>query len=176
MVLRKRPTRPRPASVVATLAALAAGAACGHVHYPPAIASPLLGMPLPEIHHRQSLDGQPFDSAELSGSPVLVKFFAAYCAPCKDSLPAAERVHEAHPEVRFVGVDEDERAETAREIAQRYALTFTVLHDPSNVLAGRFRVSSMPMTFVADRTGTIRWVGGEEQTEDSLRRAVEAAR
>lgn len=32
------------------------------------------------------------------------------------------------------------------------------------------------MTFVADRAGVIRWVGGEGQTEDDLTRAVEAAR
>jgi hypothetical protein len=33
----------------------------------------------------------------------------------------------------------------------------------------------MPMTFVADGSGVIRWVGGEGQTEEDLRRAVEAA-
>jgi thiol-disulfide isomerase/thioredoxin len=158
------------------VAAALLGGACSPAGYPPAVANPLIGKPLPEIHHRQTLDGQPFDSAQLAGSPVLVKFFAQYCAPCKASLPAAERVHEHHPEVRFIGIDEDESPETAREMAAHFGLTFTVLHDPSNVLSGRFRVSSMPMTFVADATGTVRWVGGEEQTEDSLQRAVEAAR
>ena len=55
-------------------------------------------------------------------------------------------------------------------------LSFPVVHDASNVLAGRFRVSSMPMTFVADATGMIRWVGAEGQTEGDLRQAVQAAR
>ena len=95
--------------------------------------------------------------------------------PCKATLPAAERLHEAHPEVLFVGIDEDDTTDTARTVVQRFGLTFPVIHDTDNVLSGRFRVSAMPMTFVADGSGVVRWVGGDGQTEDDLRRAVEAA-
>jgi len=159
-----------------TLAPLLLQAACGHADYPPATAHPLLGQPLPTIHHRQTLDGQPFDARTLAGKPVLVKFFADYCKPCKDTLPAAERIHEANPDVLFVGIDEDEEAQTASSLVKRYSLTFPVIHDGANVLSARFRVSTMPMVFVADKTGVIRWVGAEGQTEDDLRRAVDAAR
>jgi thiol-disulfide isomerase/thioredoxin len=110
------------------------------------------------------------------GKPLVVKFFADYCEPCKTSLPAAERVHHAHPEVVFLGIDEDERAETAAEVVRRFGLTFAVVHDEDNVLAGRFRVRSMPTTFVADAAGVIRWIGDERQTEEELTRAVDAAR
>lgn len=149
---------------------------CGHPSYPQSAAHPLLGQPLPAIHHRTTLDGRPFDSAQLSGKPVLIKFFAEYCKPCKETLPAAERVHEAHPDVMFVGIDEDESVDAANALVQKYSLTFPVIHDDGNVLSGRFRVSTMPMTFVADGSGAIRWVGDETQTEDELTGAVEASR
>lgn len=158
------------------LALLFFAVACGRpAGYPASVAHPLAGKPLPEIHHRTTLDGQPFDSAQLAGRPVLVKFFADYCVPCRETLPAAQRIHAAHPDVAFVGIDEDETAETAQSLAQRYGLTFPVVHDEGNVLSGRFRVSSLPMTFVADRTGVVRWVGAEGQTEGDLESAVEAA-
>jgi thiol-disulfide isomerase/thioredoxin len=150
-------------------------AACGAPAFPPSSGHPLLGAPLPDIH-RKSLDGHAIDKGALTGTPVLVKFFADYCQPCKETLPAAERIHEAYPDVTFVGVDEDDSSETAQDVARRYGLTFPVVHDAANVLAGRFRVSSMPTTFVADATGTIRWVGAEGQTEAELRQAVQAAR
>jgi thiol-disulfide isomerase/thioredoxin len=150
--------------------------ACGHPTYPVSVSHPLLGQPLPAIARRDVVSGERLDSAQLAGKPVLVKFFADYCQPCKETLPAAERVHEAHPDVVFLGVDEDESAETAAAIVRRYSLTFPVVHDASNVLSGRFRVSTMPMTFVADASGVIRWIGSETQTEDDMRRAVEAAR
>src|SRR5450432_198656 len=47
---------------------------------------------------------------------------------------AAERVHEAYPDVVFIGVDEDESGEAARSVAQRFGLTFPVIHDENNVL------------------------------------------
>jgi thiol-disulfide isomerase/thioredoxin len=163
-------------ALFAFLLLMACSVACGHPSFPSSAPNPLVGQPLPAIHHRTTLDGQPFDAAQLAGKPVLVKFFADYCKPCKETLPAAERVHQSHPEVVFVGIDEDESVETASTVAHRFGLTFPVIHDDSNVLSGRFRVSTMPMTFVADATGAIRWVGGEGQTEDELRQAVEAAR
>lgn len=150
-------------------------AACGPPAFPASVGHPLLGAPLPDIH-RKSIDGHEIDKGLVTGTPVLVKFFADYCQPCKETLPAAERVHEAYPDVTFIGVDEDESTETAQDVAHRYDLTFPVVHDAGNVLAGKFRVSSMPMTFVADATGTIRWVGAEGQTEGQLRQAVQAAR
>ena len=104
-----------------------------------------------------------------------MKFFAQYCAPCMVTLPDAERVHEEHKETVFVGVDEDEGLEPARALVTRFGITFPVVHDTSNALSGRFRVDSMPMTFVGDRQGTIRWVGGEGQTGEDLERAVSAA-
>jgi thiol-disulfide isomerase/thioredoxin len=162
---------------VAALALLLVPAACGgHASYPPSAQHPLLAKPLPEIRHRQTLDGQPLDAAQLQGKPVLVKFFADYCQPCKETLPAAERVHQSYPDVTFLGIDEDESSETASAVTQRFGLTFPVVHDQGNILSGRFRVSTMPMTFVADASGTVRWVGGEGQTEYDLRRAVQAAR
>jgi thiol-disulfide isomerase/thioredoxin len=150
--------------------------ACGPPTYPASVAHPLLGQTLPTIHHRTTLDGQPFDSAQLAGKPVLVKFFAEYCPPCKVSLPAAERIHESHPDVAFVGIDEDESTEKATALVKQFGLTFPVIHDDGNVLSGRFHFSTMPMTFVADASGTIKWIGDEKQTEDDLKRAVEAAR
>jgi cytochrome c biogenesis protein CcmG, thiol:disulfide interchange protein DsbE len=167
--------RPRFPSALLALLALALAAACGPPAFPASAAHPLLGAHLPDIH-RQSLEGHAVGGGTLSGTPVLVKFFADYCQPCKETLPAAERVHEAYPDVAFVGIDEDESTETARDVARRYGLSFPVVHDASNVLAGRFRVSSMPMTFVADASGMIRWVGAEGQTEGDLRQAVQAAR
>ncbi len=138
---------------------------------PPSAPSPLRGKPLPSFH-RVALDGSPVDTKSLAGRVVVVKFFAEYCAPCQKTLPAAEALHKSHPEVLLVGVSEDERASTAQEIASRFGLTFPVVHDAGQVLAGRFRVTEMPATFVAGTDGTIQWVGGADQNEDALERAV----
>lgn len=149
--------------------------ACGPPTYPTTAAHPLLMKPVPALHHVRTLDGHVVDASDLEGKPVVVKFFAQYCVPCMATLPDAERVHEGHKDVVFVGVDEDEGTDAASALVQRFGLTFSVVHDTSNVLSGRFRVSSMPTTFVVDRTGIIRWVGEENQAPGDLERAVAAA-
>jgi cytochrome c biogenesis protein CcmG/thiol:disulfide interchange protein DsbE len=140
---------------------------------PHAQSSPLLDGALPRVSGA-TLSGQRLDGNALADRIVVVKFFADYCAPCKRTLPAAERLSREHRDVTFVGVSEDEYASTARSLAERYGLTFDVVHDASGALRGRFRVSELPITFLADRKGIVRWVGGPEQSEDDLARAIEA--
>ena len=173
--IRQARWRKRVDAAAGVMFGLAFAVGCGAPQFPPSAPSALLGGHLPEIH-RRSLDGHAIDQGLVQGEPVLVKFFADYCQPCKETLPAAERIHEAFPDVTFLGVDEDDTSEAASDVVRRYGLSFPVIHDAGNVLAGRFRVSAMPATFVADPHGVIRWVGGEGQTEADLRAAVQAAR
>lgn len=167
------------------LAAVAlAGAGCGATMPPSFAENPLAPSgspeqpdtkPLPDIK-RRTLDGATFETAALRGKKiVVVKFFAKYCAPCKESLPWFERFAKQHPNVAVIGIAEDERESDAREVVSAYGLTFPVVHDTGNALSGRFRVSDMPITFVADRRGRIRWVGGPGQTEAQLEAAVSAS-
>jgi len=103
-----------------------------------------------------------------------VKFFAKYCEPCKKTLPAAQRLHEQNGDITFIGIAEDEYQADVEEMVHAFKLTFPIIHDRGNVLAGRFRVNVLPATFVADATGKVRWVGGEDQTEADLEAAIES--
>ena len=155
--------------------ALLAPLGCGHPAFPPSMGHHLLGQPLPEMHTREWLNGGPVEKPQLEGKVVVVKFFADYCVPCKETLPAAERVHQSHDGVVFIGVSEDQDSETASKVIQQFGLTFPVAYDRSKMFAGRFRVSEIPCTFVADKTGVVRWIGGEGQSEADLKQAIEAA-
>ena len=129
---------------------------------------------LPDIK-RRTIEGGSFDTSQARGKVTVVKFFAKYCEPCKRSLPWFERFARQHRDVVVLGIAEDERESDAREVAAAYGLTFPIVHDTGNALSGRFRVSDMPITFVADRKGRIRWVGGPDQTESDLEDAVSAS-
>jgi cytochrome c biogenesis protein CcmG/thiol:disulfide interchange protein DsbE len=123
---------------------------------------------------RRTLAGSELDTKALRGRVVVVKFFAEYCAPCTRTLPAVESLSRELEGVQFIGVSEDERRTTAEDLVARYRLSFPVVHDTGQVLSGRYRVSELPKTFVVDKAGKVRWVGGAEQTEDELRAAIEA--
>jgi thiol-disulfide isomerase/thioredoxin len=156
------------------LSALLLLAGCGGPPSPSA-PSPLLAKPMPDVH-RRALDGALVDTARARGQVVIVDFFAKYCEPCRRTLPELEALHRDEPSVLVVGVDEDENESDAREVVDSLRLTFEVVHDRDHVLSGRYRVTDLPMTFVAGPEGAIRWAGGEHLTSGDLARAVATAR
>jgi cytochrome c biogenesis protein CcmG, thiol:disulfide interchange protein DsbE len=167
------------ARVVTIGAGLALFVACGGssppAAPPPSTQSTLLGKPAPAFK-RDAVDGSHVEVAANPGKVVVVKFVAKYCEPCIRTLPAIEKLHAKHPEIAIVGVSEDERESEARELVSTYNLTFSVVHDNQQVLAARYRVRDLPVTYVLDGHGTVAWVGGPEKTESDLVTAIEATK
>jgi peroxiredoxin len=147
--------------------------ACASAPPPPASsANRLLGEPLPAFERRTVQGGKV--ASDPARGLVVVDFFAEYCRPCQRSLPALEALHRARPELAIVGVSLDEDVIATRRTILRHGITFPVVHDPQHVLAGRFRVADLPICFLSDRGGRVRWVGGPEQPHGALARAVAA--
>jgi cytochrome c biogenesis protein CcmG, thiol:disulfide interchange protein DsbE len=140
----------------------------------PTAQSSLLGKPLKHFR-RPTLEGQMLNTASYSGRVLVIEFFAKYCEPCERTLPEAQALSQELPDVVFIGISEDERASEAELVARAYGLSFPIVHDAGNVLAGRFRVSELPATFVVDRRGIVLWVGNGEHDASDLRAAIEAA-
>jgi len=152
-------------------------AACAHpappAAPPPSSPSRMLDAELPSFK-RPTLQGGTFDSSSATGHLLVIDFFADYCRPCQRKLPELEALHRKRPELSIVGVSLDETGDAALKSVRRHHLTFPVVHDSNNVLAGRMRVTELPVSFVVDGQGRIRWVGGADQPEDALARVVAA--
>jgi peroxiredoxin len=153
------------------------GSACAHAPEPPppSSPSPLLGAAVPAFR-RPTVQGATFDTVAVGGRVLVVDFFAAYCRPCQQALPALEALHAARPDVAIVGVSLDDAPEGAQRMIDRHHLTFPVVHDGGHVLAGRFRVTELPTSFIADAGGRVVWAADPAQavSEDALPRAVTA--
>ena len=150
--------------------------ACGAASRPaPASApSPHLGKAAPTFK-RATLAGTSFDLAAQRGHTTVVKFAANYCIPCKKTLPALEALRGARPNLAVVVLVEDEKESEARALVQATGITVPVVHDADNVLAARYRVQDLPVTFVVNATGEVVWVGDSTQGEGDVEAAVAAA-
>lgn len=62
----------------------------------------------------QGLDGQEFALSTLKGRPLVVNFWATWCAPCVQEMPHLDSLAKEFPEIKFVGIGID----TAQNIAQ----------------------------------------------------------
>ena len=154
---------------------MAAALGCASATMPPSAPGPALGRPLPEFT-RRTLDGAPVTTAALRGKIVVVEFFAQYCKPCWQALPQVQRLAAGDPDLAVLGVGEDEFASETRVMAEQLGLTFPVVHDAGNALAGGFRVRQIPATLLLDRSGVVRWIARPGDGVAELRRAVAALR
>jgi peroxiredoxin len=122
-----------------------------------------------------TLSANHFDSGQGGGHRMVVNFFSSDCRSCKTTLPALQRIYEGESNLVVVGICGDESAAKAREFVNGLGLSFPVVHDPSGRVAKLYEVSGKGATFVMTPQGRVSWVGGGEQSEDSLRAALDAA-
>ena len=147
-------------------------AACASPPPPKSQPSKLLQRVMPSFSST-SLNGTAIDTAGFD-TPVVVKFFATDCQACERTLPAAQSLYSKKPNVVVIGVSEGSGEAETRQLVSKYKLRFPVVIDSDNSIARRFETKKFPMTFVADKQGRIRWVGGADLTEEALVSAVES--
>jgi cytochrome c biogenesis protein CcmG/thiol:disulfide interchange protein DsbE len=88
-------------------------------------------------------------NAELKGSPVVLNFFASWCAPCRDEGPLLERAWRDYRDrgVRFVGVNYQDTPSRARHFVEEFGITFPIVVDDEGELARALDVYGLPQTF-----------------------------
>ncbi len=110
--------------------------------------------------------GDPVSLEGLRGQVVLVNFWATWCKPCEDEMPAMERLYqELAPEgFEMLAVSVDEPGAGVKAFADRLGLSFPILLDPTKRTAGEYQAFRFPETVLVDRDGTIaaRYIGPRE--------------
>jgi thiol-disulfide isomerase/thioredoxin len=117
-----------------------------------------LGVSQPQ-YQAKLLDGQTvLSSAQLKGRVVLVNFWATWCAPCKEEMPAIEAFYQAHKdqgfEVLAVSMDDAKNLNAVKAYAKPFS--FSLAHKSDANMAELGRVWRLPSTFVMDRDGVLR--------------------
>ncbi|HWC05598.1 MAG TPA: TlpA disulfide reductase family protein [Methylomirabilota bacterium] len=101
-------------------------------------------------------DGGSLALTDLKGKVVLLNFWATWCEPCREEMPALERLSRTYREgglaVLAVSVDR-EGAPVVRTFLKRHGLTFRIGLDPEQTLARLYRVWALPSTIILGRQG-----------------------
>src|SRR5215211_3113351 len=106
----------------------------------------------------QTLAGKPFRLKELQGQVVLLNFWATYCIPCREEIPALNSLqHELQPQgLKIVGASLDDSADGVNAYQQEVAkFEYDVLLGGSDAKV-KFQQSVLPTTYLIDRQGRIR--------------------
>jgi peroxiredoxin len=114
------------------------------------------GASAPEIK-LNDLNGKPFDYQSLKGKVVLLNFWASWCAPCIDEMPALEALYQKLKAQGFVilAIAEDDTLDDLKAFVKEHQLNFPILYDQQAKLKATYGVSGYPETFLINQSGKI---------------------
>ena len=100
--------------------------------------------------------GRPVRLSTLRG-PMVVTFFAQWCAPCRKELPYYQQLHErAGKALKVVGVDFlDTQPDSALRLARRSGVTFPLLADPDARVRAPLKLRGLPSVAYVAADGTV---------------------
>ena len=105
------------------------------------------GPPPLELVGPDPLTGKRVSLADFAGKPVVLNFWASWCTPCREELPALARFAEAHPEAAVVGVNFQDTQAGAKRLHADVGWTFPSIADPDGDIGARLGIQGMPTTF-----------------------------
>jgi thiol-disulfide isomerase/thioredoxin len=109
-------------------------------------------------------DGKADSLAQYRGNVVLVNLWATWCPPCREEMPALERLYRVHAAQGFIvlGIDQGESANVAAAYAHGRGVTFPILIDDQQQYGRAYAAQGLPTSVLVDRTGHIvKGVDGE---------------
>jgi len=107
-------------------------------------------------------DGGRLRLSDLQGKPVLVNFWASWCAPCRQEMPEIVRAQAAYKASGFtvVAVDLQENDTQVRAFAQEFGMTFPIVIDRNGGVGEAWHiggpVQGIPSSYFLDATGVVR--------------------
>ncbi len=104
--------------------------------------------------------GRVHDLAALRGRVVLVNFWATWCEPCRDEMPALERLEKSLAGTPFtlLAVNVGEAREKVAPFMDKLGVKLTVVYDAFDRVAKvDWKVRMLPATWIVDPRGRLRW-------------------
>jgi cytochrome c biogenesis protein CcmG/thiol:disulfide interchange protein DsbE len=118
---------------------------------------PKAGQPAPNIV-ATTLDGARFSLADQRGKVVILNFWATWCLPCREEMPALEAFYRAHRSdglvVIAISLDEPAELASVRKLMAAYSYPAALVANTDAKAYGR--LWRLPLTFVVGRDGILR--------------------
>jgi thiol-disulfide isomerase/thioredoxin len=109
---------------------------------------------------------------------VLLNFWASWCPPCIEEMPAMQALYEdlGGEGFEIVAVNLQEDPETVRSFMDEHGFDFPVLLDRDGSVAREYGVRGIPTSYVVDPRGRLvaMYVGPYEWNGDDITEALRA--
>jgi len=106
-----------------------------------------------------ALDGGRLNLADFKGKVVFLNLWATWCGPCKEEMPAMERLWQRYKGEGLVVIAlsmNSGGAKIVKPYSEQAKYTYPIGLDPKMEIAQLYGAHSVPSTFIIDRNGALR--------------------
>jgi thiol-disulfide isomerase/thioredoxin len=142
---------------------------------------PMKGKPAPGFT-LVNLEGKKVSLSDYRGRPLIVNFWATWCAPCKLEMPWFEEFRQKYRGQGFeiLGIAEDDAPKDEIEkTAKKINVTYPILLTDGKVAPAYGGVDQLPMSFYIDRKGVVvtQTIGlaSKDEVEANIKKLVAAS-
>ncbi|RFU70407.1 TlpA family protein disulfide reductase [Peribacillus saganii] len=114
-----------------------------------------IGAKAPDIQ-LSDLDGNTVKLSDLKGKKVMLNFWATWCPPCKEEMPAMQDFYnemDDNEAILSVNIDPEN---DVKDFAGKMGITFPIVLDHGGKVYDSYQVISIPTTYFIDSDGIIR--------------------
>jgi len=137
------------------------------------------GTPLPAFT-LTSVDGKALDFSQLRGKVLVLNFWATWCGPCKEEMPALDRLRRRFDprDVAILTITTEHERTGIQQFMKQFNSALPVLLDEHRDVSLAFMVRGLPTTVFIAKNGTVvgRAVGPREWDGPDAIRFIEGLR
>ena len=125
---------------------------------------------VPDLHDERAR----ITLAQFRGKPVVLNFWASWCAPCKNEMPFFQAVHDQLGDrVAFVGMNHQDGKSRAFDLLAETGVRYPSGYDPEGKVAAAYGAFGMPITVFISPEGRQLAVRHGEMTREELVTTIE---
>ena len=102
-----------------------------------------------------NLEGKKIALKDFRGKLLMLNFWASWCLPCREEMPAMERLYQRYKDKGFVilGVNIKDEKKSALSFVKELKITFPIAFDPKGEVGLLYGAWGLPTTYLIDAKG-----------------------
>lgn len=104
-----------------------------------------------------TLDGEVITLTNRPTAWTVLNFWATWCVPCVEEMPALQAVADQYPEVTVLGLNVNDTPEDIIAFAEDNDITFPLLYNVTDQTVFDYNVLALPQTIIIAPNGDMVW-------------------
>ena len=125
----------------------------------------------------KDLSGRPVSLSDFKGRVVLLDFWATWCPPCRESIPALVKLYDEYESrgLQVLGISMDDDASDVERFVRENRIRYPVLLGGESNIGALYRVRGIPTLYILDEEGRAvrHWVGYDSSLPAEWRRVLD---